>query len=195
MNQEKITRLFLLILLVGMFACKSKEQSCEAFNNAFRNDFSYIPNDTLQFTSTNNETELFYIVRIESSPAYSYSCKDLHGICPCEQYLRAIARNENEHTYFILAEMILYKNGDVQYFNYTLFDYSFEFDYTDADILVEHTPSISYHEQIEINNSPFYWVYVQEVTKSQKITKIYFNKSIGIIGYKDVNEIYWHIKL
>jgi len=185
----------LIVLIFVITSCKKKVE-CPAFDSADLHYFPYKQIDTLSFLSSNSDTFMIYIQKIEQSESYEYTCKDLHKICPCLNSVSAIVTDSKSSQQY---EFLVMEQSDVsalQNFKYNILQFTFEFDFKNELPYIQQIPFMKYIGNYMIEDRTYYEVI--EITNTDNTTtpiaKLYFNKANGIIRWNEKgNGKIWHL--
>lgn len=194
----KIKNLIMLSALVITFisSCKT-EKSCPGFDEADMKEFTYQAPKTLIFE--NEDSALFEIVITEiiMSQAYDYECRDLYRICPCINYVEALATDTRTSMPYVLLRMEQSDVSEMQYFKYTIMGFEFMFDFINELPYIDEIDMFSYHPSLIVGNKTYYEVVAITNTdeESPGISKVFFTKKDGIIRFiESESDMAWNLR-
>ncbi len=175
-----------LIMAAIAFSSCSEDINCPAFKPYELVPEIYRKDKIVTFKNQNEELIRFEIGTLNFSDAYSYKCKDLHNICPCESSAVVYASNYGNDNMFRLLRIELNDRNNQQVYRFSIFFFSFEFDFVNDIKHIDIMDNISIIDEMEINGKQFQQVIV--VTNNDEeiqtnIKKVYFNKKYGIIKF------------
>lgn len=176
-------------------ACK-KEKHCESFDLNDTIHFAYNHIDTLVFENRHYERFFIYINSIETSEPYVFTCKELHGICACTDYIRANATDSENSNEYIFLEMEQSDVSDLQYFTYDLKGFVFEFDFINELPHIDEMENLQHYSAYTINDVAYKDVIeVRNMNyNNQNIYKAYFNQENGLIQFIEGNNNIWTLR-
>lgn len=186
-----------VIALSLLSSCKV-EKNCPGFDEADMKEFSYQEPQTLTFE--NEDSALFEIVITEiiMSESYDVECRDLYRICPCINYVEAVATDPSASKPYVFLRMEQSDVSEMQYFKYTLKDFEFMFDFVNELPHIDEMDMFTYHPSFIVGSKAYYDVV--EITNTDEespgISRVYFTKKDGIIRFieKD-SDMAWNLRI
>lgn len=184
-------RILIFFFLLQLSACSIKIE-CKGLSLQQMQQAPYNKCDTLLFVSNNNtDTLKIFLTNVELSKPYVRTCKDLHGICNCEQWLKVFARCENKD--FLFMEMKTFSEVAVYNFLFYVFDYSFEIDFEDFEKNHQYIPNVEFYQNMVIAGQSYTKVFAISNPNYQtsQVKKVLINKTEGILQIEQTNQITW----
>ncbi len=190
-NKQLVIIVFFILASVVFFSACRKSVNCPAFDTDDSIHFAYNNLDSLIFVSTNDDTLEIYMQRVETSEAYSYTCKDLYGICPCLNSIKLIVKDSRNANPYVLLEMEQSDRSALQSFTYTVLGFEFEFDYTNELPYIDEIEHIDYIGNLEIKGKLYSGVVLLKNMdlSPANISSVYINKENGILGFTEKNPV------
>lgn len=192
MIRKTTSILFLIILGIFVFlsACR-KTINCPAFDADDSIHFAYNNLDSLVFVSNYDDTLEILFQSVEMSKAYTYSCKDLYGICPCLNSIKVMVKDSRNANSYVLLEMEQSDRSALQSFTYTVLGFEFEFDYINELPYIDEIEHIDYIGNKEIKAVQYTGVVlVKNMDLSPaNISAVYINKENGILEFTEKNPL------
>ncbi len=192
--------LFLILISVLFFfvfsACK-KQKSCPCFDTNDIVEFSYTAPDTITFENETSELLQIFISHIDLSLPYTYECKDLYKICPCINYIEALATDTKTPTSYSFLRMEQSDVSEMQYFKYTVQGFEFEFDFINELPYIDQMDHLEHYSSYSIGDVVYNDVVVITNLDSEtsNIYQVFFNKQNGVLRFieKSTGSV-WSIK-
>lgn len=175
-----------LLMTVFLLSACSEETNCPAFKEYELVPGIYREKSIITFKNNKDELLKFEIGPVTYSDAYSYKCKDLHNICPCEKSAVVNASSVHYDNHFVLLRIELNDKNNQQVYRFFIQFFKFDFDFENDINYIDHIENMSIIDKIEINGKQFTQVIVVTNTDEElqsNIEKVYFNKEYGIIKF------------
>ncbi len=195
--KNAIVLTFLVVALLAAYSCKH-ETNCPAFSDDDMLNFPYAHVDSLIFVNAASEELALLVTELNTSNDYSYTCSDLNGICGCERFAEVKVSTENGSEEFTLLKLLIQSSDESQRFYYSLFGYSFEFDFENDGPYVDLMPEIDSVGDFTVSDSVFTGVYraTNFNFNETNVQRVYFNKTSGIIRFDEyIGAASWSLKL
>ncbi len=175
--------LYVITCILTLSCTQYKE--CPAFDEADLQYLPYVTGDTLVFHNEQAESYQIYIEELRQSEAYDFTCRDLYGICACTDYVEVMATDTENPDPYIFLRMEQSDVSDVQYFQYQLLDYDFEFDFRNELPHIDDFPHIEFKDSLLIGEHVYHEVLMirNQDQSASRIDKVYFNQCGGILKF------------
>jgi hypothetical protein len=195
LSSIRVAALFLTLTLI--FSNCKKEIECSGFNTSDSSEFTYTIPDTLTFKNETSGEFQIVIKDIILSEPYTFECRDLYKICPCNNYIEALVTDTKTQTPYTFLKMEQSDASEMQYFKYNVQGYQFEFDFINELPYIDQMDHLTYYSTITLGNVSYNEVIM--ITNSDfetnDIYRVYFNKGNGVLRFieKSTNQI-WTIQ-
>jgi hypothetical protein len=174
---------YISVLLLSLISSCTKEKSCPGFLVTNRTEFCYTNPDTITFENKDSELFQVFISGSNESLPYTFECRDLYNVCPCINYIEAVATDSKTTTPYVFLRLEQSDVSNMQYFKYNVLGFEFEFDFINELPNINQMEHLKYYASYTINNVTF--TDVIEITNldlsTADIYKVYFNKQEGIL--------------
>lgn len=185
-NKMKPSNMILFsAMVIAIFSSCRLDKSCPGFDEMNMKEFSYQAPDTLIFVNEDSERFEVYIKEINRSESYEYECRDLYRICPCINYVEAVAKDTRTAIPYAFLRMEQSDRSDIQYFKYNIQGFEFEFDFINELPFINEMDMFTHHGSFIVGNKVYYDVVV--ITNSDdelpRIYQVFFTKKDGIIRF------------
>ncbi|MBU0488479.1 MAG: hypothetical protein KKA07_11995 [Bacteroidetes bacterium] len=194
---RKLVLIFTSVMcFVAISSCK-KQKSCAGFSTSDISEFTYIHSDTLTFE--NSASGLFQVVftQVNFSEPYSYECKDIDRVCPCINFIEAMATDSKTVTPYSFLKMEQSDVSEMQYFKYNVQGFEYEFDFINELPYIDQMPHLAHYSSFTIGNVAYSDVILitNQDLSTADIFQVYFNKQNGVLRFivKSTNEV-WSIR-
>lgn len=183
-------------VVIALFSSCRQDKSCPGFDETDMKEFSYQVPDTLIFENEDSEQFEVYIKEINRSEPYEYECRDLYRICPCINYVEAVANDSRTSKPYAFLRMEQSDRSDMQYFKYNIQGFEFEFDFINELPFINEMEMFAHHGSFIIGNKVYYDVVV--ITNSDdempEIYQVFFTKKDGVIRFiEKESNMAWNI--
>lgn len=178
----------ILIFLVNAFLSCKKQKSCPAFNPKDAAEFSYTKPDTLIFENEESEQFKVFISSIKMSESYTYECKDLHNICPCINYIEALATDSRRTKQYSFLRMEQSDVSDMQYFKYKVRGFEFEFDFRNELPYIDQMEHLKYYSSMTIGSKKYKDIICItnfDPENTSAIYQVFFTKNEGVLRFSE----------
>lgn len=196
-TMKTLNVIFLSAVIALLFSACKKEKSCPGFDDADMIEFSYQKLDTLMFESESDERFQVYIEQISRSEPYEYECRDLYGICPCINYVEAIATDSRTATPYVFLRMEQSDVSDMQYFKYNVWGFEFEFDFVNELPFIDDMDMFSHYGSFLMDGKVYYDVVVvnSQDDEAAAVSQVFFTKREGVIRFVEkASGIAWNLR-
>lgn len=184
-------------MLFSFFSSCKKQKSCPGFDTQDLSEFTYAEPDTITFENETSELFQVFISHINLSSPYTYECRDLYGICPCTNYIEAMATDTKTQNTYSFLKMEQSDVSEMQYFKYNVQGFEFEFDFINELPHIDQMDHLKYYSSFTIGDAVYQDVVVITNFNSEKvhIHQVFFNKQNGVLRFieKSTNKV-WSIK-
>ena len=185
------------LMISSLFSSCKSEKSCPGFDDGDISEFTYVESGTITFENEASELFQIFISQINLSTPYTYECKDLYKVCPCINYIEALATDSKTPNTYTFLRMEQSDVSEMQYFKYNVQGFEFEFDFINELPYIDQMDHLKYYSSFTIGEIVYHNVIA--ITNSDvetvNISQVFFNKQNGVIRFieKSPNSV-WSIK-
>ena len=196
-TMKNLSFVVISLVIFSLFSSCEKQKSCPGFDASDISEFNYIESDTITFENETSELFQLFISHIDLSLPYTFECKDLYNVCPCINYIEALATDtKSENTYSFLR-MEQSDVSEMQYFKYNVQGFEFEFDFINELPFIDQMDHLKHYSSFAIGDVVYQDVIVITTLdiETVNIFQVFFNKQNGVIRFieKSTNSV-WSIK-
>ncbi|MDA3824206.1 MAG: hypothetical protein PF450_16560 [Bacteroidales bacterium] len=201
-NSSNKLKVILHLVLFSMgfilfFSSFKQEKFCPGFDSNDVSEFSYSESDTLIFENENLDVFQVFISEISFSESYTYECRDIYKICPCLNYMEAVATDTKTMLPYSFLRMEQSDVSEMQYFKYNIQGFEFEFDFRNELSHTNEMEHLQYYPSFTIGDAVYSDVVL--VTnfdlQTSDISQVYFNKQNGVLSFVERSTTsVWNLK-
>jgi len=188
--------IYITISFLIFFSCKV-QKSCPGFGTNDISQFSYKKSDTITFENESSDLFQIFISDIILSLPYAYECQDLYKICPCLNYIEALATDTKTLKTYTFLRMEQSDVSEMQYFKYNIQGFKFDFDFINELPHINQMAHLKYYSSLSIGTKVYQDVIAITNLDSEKndILQVFFNKQYGVLRFieKSTNNV-WSLK-